>query len=118
MEGASCSGGGKMMRNILALTFVGFSVFLFSCAEYKPKIKGMWQFKYGHPFALTCVKLEKKNPQEAKKATMSVPIDLNLRFLLKCGGFVDECHYKVDWYQVKDSGEKVFIKSQIEKVCK
>ena len=106
------------MKKILALTLVGVSAFLFSCAESKPKVKGMWQIKYGYPFALTCVKLEKEKPQEAKKATMSVPIDFNLRFLLKCGGFVDKCHYKVDWYQVKDSGEEVFIKSQVEKICK
>ena len=86
---------------------------------YVPDIPPIYKIKYGIDFAKHCAELEKSKPQKVQKSKLYVYDTSTTSFLLKCGGYVDKCHYKVNWYWVHShTSKKDFIESQIVDVCK
>ena len=128
-----------MLKKVFISTFI-FSTALigFSCSEaeklkklgrdfkalldgtYVPDVPKRFKFWYAPDTALKCAELEEKNPKKAKdyyfqKANYSTSII----YRVKCGGYVDKCHYKVNWYRhYTDPPRDKFIESQIVDICK
>lgn len=101
---------------------LGISALLFSsCINYKPEVKRMWEITRGIDFGKLCAEEEKKKGQEwaRTRVTGTFHAPTGTMFRLRCGGFIDECHYKVNWYYYYDvSGREKFVESQIVDVCK
>jgi len=115
----------------VALSFIGvFLLLTASCVEETKhlgkKFVSIWDGTYvpdltvrdrlyGKSFARTCIELEKEGE---KNFTSKIKIySKNSFLLLRCVGYVDKCHYKVNWiYKIYD--DERLVETQVVNICK